>query len=47
MKTFEAYVRAGGFVVRTMVVADGLQQAIYILQGQFGADNVVHLPREI
>jgi hypothetical protein len=49
MKTYQAYVRIqpANVIVRTQVVADGLQQAIFILQGQFGADNLVHLPSEI
>lgn len=49
MKTYQAYVRIqpANNIVRTQVVADGLQQAIFILQGQFGAENIVHLPSEI
>ncbi len=47
MKTFEAYVRAGGFVVKTVVVADNSQAAYFLLQGQYGLNNIVHLPIEI
>lgn len=47
MKTFEAYVRAGGFVVKTIVMADNSQAAYFLLQGQYGADNIVHLPMEV
>ena len=47
MKTFEAYVRANGYVVKTRIVADGVQQAIFLLQGQYGADNIIHLPSEV
>lgn len=47
MKTFEAYVRASGYVVKTRVVAEGLQEAIFLLQGQFGEDSLVHMPTEV
>ena len=47
MKTFEAYVRAGGFIVKTVVVADDSQAAYFLLQGQYGKDNIVHLPTEV
>ena len=47
MKTFEAYVRAGGFVVKTLVMADNSQAAYFLLQGQYGLNNIVHLPTEI
>ena len=47
MNTYEAYVRAGGFVVKTRVVADNSQDAYFLLQGQYGKDNVVHLPTQV
>jgi hypothetical protein len=49
MKTFEAYVRIQpqGWVVKTMVVAENSQDAYFLLQGQYGNDNIVHLPTEI
>ena len=47
MKTFEAYVRANGYVVKTRIVADNSQDAYFLLQGQYGADNIVHLPTEV
>jgi hypothetical protein len=47
MKTFEAYVRAGGFVVKTQVFADNSQDAYFLLQGQYGKENIVHLPSEV
>jgi hypothetical protein len=47
MKTFEAYVRANGYVVKTRIVADNDLDALFLLQGQFGSDNIVHLPIEI
>jgi len=49
MKTFEAYVRImpHGYVVRTIVQAESNQTAYFLLQGQYGNNNVVHLPREV
>jgi hypothetical protein len=47
MKTFEAYVRAGGFIVKTIVVAENSQAAYFLLQGQYGNDNIVHFPAEV
>lgn len=47
MKTYEAYVRAGGFVVKAIVVADNSQAAYFLLQGQYGKENIVHLPTEV
>mgnify|MGYP007031261776 FL=1 len=47
MRTFEAYVRANGYVVKTRVMAESSQDAYFLLQGQYGADNIVHLPVEI
>lgn len=47
MKIFEAYVRANGHIVKTRIVADNSQDAYFLLQGQYGADNIVHLPIEI
>ena len=49
MNTYQAYVRVmpANVVVKTQVVADGVQQAIFLLQGQYGADNLVHLPSEV
>lgn len=47
MRTFEAYVRANGYVVKTRVIAESSQDAYFLLQGQYGADNIVHLPVEV
>ena len=47
MKTFEAYVRANGYVVNRRIVAENSQDAYFLLQGQYGADNIVHLPCEV
>ena len=47
MRTFEAYVRANGYVVKTRVMAESSQDAYFLLQGQYGADNIVHLPAEV
>jgi len=49
MKTFEAYVRiqSSGYIVKTVVQAENSQAAYFLLQGQYGQNNVVHLPREV
>ena len=47
MRTFEAYVRANGYVVKTRVMAESSQDAYFLLQGEYGADNIVHLPVEV
>jgi hypothetical protein len=49
MKTFEAYVRIQpqGWVVKTQIMAYNSQDAYFLLQGQYGAGNIVHLPAEI
>ncbi len=47
MKTFESYVRIGEFVIKTIVIAASSQDAYFLLQGQYGANNVVHLPMEV
>ncbi|QWD62822.1 hypothetical protein [Polynucleobacter sp. MWH-UH25E] len=47
MKTFEAYVRANGYVVKTRIMASSSQDAYFLLIGQYGVDNVVHLPMEV
>jgi hypothetical protein len=47
MKTFEAYVRVNGYVVKTLIVAESNQDAIFLLKGQYGADNIAHFPREV
>ena len=49
MKSFEAYVRiqTSGFVIKTMVMAENSQAAYFLLQGQYGSNNVVHLPQEV
>lgn len=47
MKTYEAYVRANGCVVKTRVIADNSQAAYFLLIGQYGQTNVVHLPIEV
>jgi hypothetical protein len=47
MKTFEAYVRANGHVVKTRIVADNSQAAYFLLIGQYGQTNIVHLPIEV
>jgi len=49
MKTYEAYVRTmpDGIIVRTIIHAENSQAAYFLLQGQYGQNNVVHLPREV
>lgn len=47
MKTFEAYVRAGGIVVKALIVASNSQDAYFLLQGQYGKDNIVHFSTEV
>ncbi len=49
MKTYVAYVRIQpqGWVVETQILANSSQDAYFLLQGQYGANNVVHLPTEV
>jgi len=49
MKKFEAYVRinSSGLIIKTLVEAENSQAAFYLLQGQYGTNNVVHLPQEV
>jgi hypothetical protein len=49
MRQFEAYVRIqeNGYVVKTVVMAENNQAAYFLLQGQYGQNNVVHLPQEV
>jgi hypothetical protein len=47
MNTYSAYVRANGFVVQTQIRASNMHDAISLLKGQYGADNLVHLPQQI
>ena len=49
MNTYEAYVRisCNGVVVKTWVQANNTQDAYFLLQGQYGPENVIHLPTQI
>ncbi|MBT8583730.1 MULTISPECIES: hypothetical protein [Polynucleobacter] len=47
MNTYSAYVRANGFVVQTRICANSVSDAIFLLKGQYGADNLVHLPVQV
>lgn len=49
MKTFEAYVRTmpSGQVIKARVMAENDQAAFFLLQGQYGQNNVVHFPNEV
>ena len=46
METYEAMVRiqSNNMVVRTRVQANSSQDALWLLEGQYGASNVVTLP---
>ena len=45
MHIYSAYVRANGIVVQTQVCANNVAEAIALLKGAYGADNIVHLPQ--
>lgn len=45
MHIYTAYVRANGLVVQTQVCANCLGDAINMLRGMYGSDNLVHLPQ--
>ena len=49
MNTYEAYVRiyANDMIVKTWVMAEDSQQAYFLLQGQYGEDNVVYFPQQV
>lgn len=49
MKQYEAYVRTqdSGYIVKTLVMAEDSQAAYFLLQSQYGSNNVVHLPQEV
>lgn len=48
MNTYEAYVRTpNGMVVRTRVLASCTIDALNLLRGMYGPDNIVHLPSEV
>ncbi len=46
MNTYEAMVRiqSNNMVVRTRVQANSNQDALWLLEGQYGAGNIVTLP---
>jgi hypothetical protein len=45
MHTYSAYVRANGQVIQTQVCANNISDAINLLKGMYGTDNLVHLPQ--
>ena len=45
MHIYSAYVRANGMVVQTKVCANNVSDAINLLKGMYGSDNLVHLPQ--
>ena len=49
MNTYEAMVRiaSNNMVVRTLVQAYSNQDALWLLEGQYGAGNVVTLPTQV
>lgn len=49
MNTYEAYVRVmpSNMVVKTQIHADSNQSALFLLQGMYGASNIVHLPTQV
>ncbi|MDE2056966.1 MAG: hypothetical protein KGI88_07025 [Betaproteobacteria bacterium] len=46
MNTYEAYVRVqpNGFAVKTFVLAQSVSDAILLLKGQYGANNLLQYP---
>ena len=49
MSTYDTYVRIppNNYVCKAQVKAESLQQAYFLLQGQYGVSNVLHLPSRI
>jgi hypothetical protein len=47
MHIYSAYVRANGLVVQTQVCANNIGDAINLLKGMYGTDNLVQLPQLI
>jgi len=47
MNTYSAYVRTNGYVVQTQIRARNSIDALFLLQGQYGADNVVGNPVQV
>lgn len=47
MHTYSAYVRANGYVVQTQIRASNINDAIFLLKGMYGHDNLVHLPQQV
>ena len=45
MHIYSAYVRANGLVIQTQVCANNFSDAINLLKGTYGSDNLVHLPQ--
>jgi len=47
MYTYTAYVRSNGLVMQTQICAQNINDAIALLKGMYGSDNLVHLPQQI
>ena len=45
MQTYTAYVRANGIVVQTQICANNVSDAISLLKGMYGSENLVHFPQ--
>jgi hypothetical protein len=45
MHIYSAYVRANGLVIQTQICASNISDAISLLKGMYGSDNLVHLPQ--
>lgn len=45
MHIYSAYVRANGQVIQTQVCASNVSDALNLLKGIYGTDNLVHLPQ--
>jgi hypothetical protein len=45
MHIYSAYVRTNGLVIQTQVCANNVSDAINLLKGMYGSDNLVHLPQ--
>ena len=47
MKQFKATVKVSGVWINTIVFADNIAMAFKLVQGQFGAGNVLSQPQQI
>ena len=47
MKQFKATVKVSGLWINTIVFADNSAMAYKLVQGQYGASNVLSLPQQV